>query len=125
MPEPGDRCAISVRDLSRTYHVGGADVHALRGVDLDVRPGEFLGLVGVSGSGKSTLLHLVGALDTPTSGAIEVEGRDLAGLSRRQRSYFRREVVGFVFQSFYLVPTLTAEANIRLALTLQGVYGKR
>lgn len=123
--ERADRCAIRVRDLTRTYQVGGADVHALRGVDLDVPAGDFLGLVGVSGSGKSTLLHLIGSLDTPTGGQIEVEGRDLARLSRRQRSFFRRETVGFVFQSFYLVPTLTAEANLRLALTVQGVYGRR
>jgi putative ABC transport system ATP-binding protein len=81
--------------------------------------------VGVSGSGKSTLLQLIGGLDTPDAGEIVVEGRDLAALSRRQRSFYRRETVGFVFQSFYLVPTLTAEANIRLALTLQGVYGRR
>jgi putative ABC transport system ATP-binding protein len=116
---------ITVRGVVRTYEVGGAQVQALRGVDLDVERGEFLGLVGVSGSGKSTLLHLLGGLDTPTAGAIAVAGRSLAALTRRERSFFRRETVGFVFQSFYLVPTLTAEANIQLALTLQGVYGKR
>ena len=116
---------ISARGLARTYEVGGSQIQALRGVDLDIERGDFVGLVGVSGSGKSTLLHLVGGLDTPTAGCVAVAGRSLAQLSRRQRSYFRREVVGFVFQSFYLVPTLTAEANIRLALTLQGVYGKR
>jgi putative ABC transport system ATP-binding protein len=116
---------IVVRGLTRTYEVGGAQIHALRGVDLDVARGEFVGLVGVSGSGKSTLLHLIGGLDTPTAGEASVGGRPLAQLSRRQRAFFRRETVGFVFQSFYLVPTLTAEANIRLALTLQGVYGKR
>ena len=123
--EPADQCAIRVRGLTRIYQVGGADVHALRGVDLDVAAGEFVGLVGVSGSGKSTMLHLIGGLDTPTEGHIEVEGRDLTQLSRRERSYYRRQTVGFVFQSFYLVPTLTAEANIRLALTLQGVYGRK
>jgi putative ABC transport system ATP-binding protein len=120
-----ERRAILVRGLTRTYHVGGAEVHALRGVDLDVEAGDFVGLVGVSGSGKSTLLHLIGGLDTPDAGEIIVEGRSVTQLDRRQRSYFRRETVGFVFQSFYLVPTLTAVANIRLALTLQGVYGRR
>jgi putative ABC transport system ATP-binding protein len=126
MPEAAaDPCSIRVRGLTRTYQVGDAAIHALRGVDLDVEKGDFVGLVGVSGSGKSTLLHLIGGLDTPDAGEIVVEGRDLASLSRRQRSYFRRETVGFVFQSFFLVPTLTAEANIRLALTLQGVYGRR
>ncbi len=122
--DPSDRIAIRVRGLTRTYQVGGADVHALRGVDLDVAAGDFVGLVGVSGSGKSTMLHLIGGLDTPTAGSVEVEGRDLTNLSRRERSYYRRQTVGFVFQSFYLIPTLTAEANIRLALTLQGVYGR-
>lgn len=119
------RRAIEVRELTRTYHVGDSDVHALRGVDLDVEAGDFVGLVGVSGSGKSTLLQLIGGLDTPTSGSIIVEGRDLTRLSRRERSFYRRETIGFVFQSFFLVPTLTAEANLRLALTLQGVYGRR
>jgi putative ABC transport system ATP-binding protein len=123
--ETADQIAIRVRGLTRTYQVGGADVHALRGVDLDVSAGEFLGLVGVSGSGKSTMLHLIGGLDTPTEGSVEVAGRDLTHLSRRERSFFRRQTVGFVFQSFYLIPTLTAEANIRLALTLQGVYGRK
>lgn len=123
--DPSDRIAIRVRGLTRTYQVGGADVHALRGVDLDVAAGDFVGLVGVSGSGKSTMLHLIGGLDTPTAGSVEVEGRDLTNLSRRERSYYRRQTVGFVFQSFYLIPTLTAEANIRLALTLQGVYGRK
>jgi putative ABC transport system ATP-binding protein len=120
-----DCCSIRVRGLTRTYQVGETEIHALRGVDLDVAKGDFVGLVGVSGSGKSTLLQLIGGLDTPDGGEIEVEGRDLAALSRRQRSYFRRETVGFVFQSFFLVPTLSAEANIKLALTLQGTYGRQ
>jgi putative ABC transport system ATP-binding protein len=125
MTPSADRLSIRVRGLTRTYHVGDAAIHALRGVDLDVAKGDFVGLVGVSGSGKSTLLQLIGGLDTPDAGEIVVEGRDLTALSRRERSFYRRETVGFVFQSFYLVPTLTAEANIRLALTLQGVYGRR
>jgi putative ABC transport system ATP-binding protein len=123
--DPADRCAISARGVVRTYQVGGAEVHALRGVDLGVEAGDFIGLVGVSGSGKSTLLHLIGGLDTPTAGEVTVAGRQLSTLSRRERAYFRRETVGFIFQSFHLVPTLTAEANVRLALTLQGVYGRR
>jgi ABC-type lipoprotein export system ATPase subunit len=116
---------VVTRDLVRTYRVGGADVHALRGVDLTVRRGEFLGVVGVSGSGKSTLLHLVGGLDSPDDGEVTVAGQALGGMSRRQRAEFRRSVVGFVFQQFFLVPSLTAAGNLRLALTLQGVYGGR
>src|SRR5262245_49258256 len=102
--ESATRRAIEVRGLSRTYHVGDSEVHALRGVDLDIVGGAFVGLVGVSGSGKSRLLQLIGGLDTPTSGSIVVEGRDLTQLSRRERSFYRRETIGFVFQSFFLVP---------------------
>ena len=116
---------IVARQVTRVYPMGQSAVHALRGVDLDVAPGEFLAVVGVSGSGKSTLLHLLGGLDTPTSGHICVEGRDLGQMSSLERSLYRRQFVGFVFQSFYLVPSLTAEANIRIALTFQGTYGAR
>lgn len=116
---------VSARGLSRTYQVGESEIHALEELDLDVAAGEFLGVVGVSGSGKSTLLHLVGGLDRPTAGEIVVAGRSLATLSRRQQAYFRRQTVGFIFQSFHLVPTLTALGNLELALTLQGIYGKR
>jgi putative ABC transport system ATP-binding protein len=114
---------VEVRGLTRTYRVGASDVHALADVDLDVARGEFLGVVGVSGSGKSTLLHLVGGLDSPTAGTIRVADQQLAELNAYQRSLYRRRVVGFIFQSFYLAAELTAEANIRLALTIQGTYG--
>ena len=114
---------VVVRDLTRMYRVGESDVQALKGVHLEVARGEFLAVVGVSGSGKSTLLHLIGGLDTPTSGEVVVAGRELGRMSSYERSRFRREIVGFVFQAFYLVPSLTAEANIRLALTFQGTYG--
>ena len=118
-----DAPEISVHQLARTYRVGGADVFALRGVDLSIARGEFLGVVGVSGSGKSTLLHLMGGLDAPTSGSVEVAGQSLVEMSRRQRAAYRRDVVGFIFQSFFLVPSLSAIGNLKLALTLQGVYG--
>jgi ABC-type lipoprotein export system ATPase subunit len=116
---------ISVRNLHRSYEVGGAQVHALRGIDLEVAAGQFVAIVGVSGSGKSTLMHLMGGLDTPTDGRVEVCGHDLGGMNAKQRAVFRRQIVGFVFQSFYLVPHLTAEGNLRLALTFQGTYGDR
>jgi putative ABC transport system ATP-binding protein len=114
---------IVTSSLSRVYRVGGSEVHALRAVDLEVREGEFLAVVGVSGSGKSTLLHLIGGLDSPSSGQIRVAGRRLDEMTSTQRSIYRRKFVGFVFQSFYLVPSLSAEANIRIALTFQGTYG--
>ena len=114
---------ISVRNLKRTYQVGGSDVLALRGVDLALDERQFLGIVGVSGSGKSTLLHLIGGLDSPDEGDIIVAGQHLNQLTPFKMSLYRRQTIGFVFQSFYLVPNLTAIENIRLALTLQGVYG--
>ncbi len=115
---------IEARGLRRHYRVGPATVRALDGVDLDVPAGEFLAVVGVSGSGKSTLLHLLGALDTPDEGMLTVAGHDLSKLGSKERALFRRGSVGFVFQSFHLVPSLTAAGNIAAALTFQGVYGK-
>jgi putative ABC transport system ATP-binding protein len=109
----------------REYRVGPGVVRALDGVDLDVRRGEMLAVLGVSGSGKSTLLHLLGALDSPTGGSVVVDGRDLASFTSYQRTVYRRTVVGFVFQSYYLVPSLTAEENVALALTFQGTFGPR
>jgi putative ABC transport system ATP-binding protein len=114
---------VEIAGLSRCYRAGGADVRALDGIDLAVPPGQFLAVVGVSGSGKSTLLHLVGALDTPTAGTVRVAGRLLGALSPYARALYRRTTVGFVFQAFHLVPSMTAEANVALALTFQGTYG--
>jgi len=114
---------VEARDLARTYQVGGGVVHALAGVSLEVQAGELLAVVGVSGSGKSTLLHLLGGLDTPTSGSVRAAGRELAGLTSYERSVYRRTEVGFVFQAFHLVPRLTALDNVELALTFQGVFG--
>ncbi|MBN2475994.1 MAG: ABC transporter ATP-binding protein [Pirellulales bacterium] len=116
---------IETRKLTRQYQVGSAKVQALDGIDLNVRRREFLAVLGVSGSGKSTLLHLLGGLDTPTSGSVCVDGRDLASLNAYQRTLYRRTGVGFVFQSYYLVPSLTAEENISLALTFQGTFGQQ
>ena len=114
---------VEARGLCRKYRVGPSTVHALDGLDLDVRRGEVLAVLGVSGSGKSTLLHLLGGLDTPTAGRVLVDGRDLATFTSRERTVYRRTVVGFVFQSYYLVPSLTAAENIALALTFQGAVG--
>jgi len=114
---------VEATALTRVYRTGPAEVRAVDGIDLSVRRGEFLALVGISGSGKSTLLHLIGGLDTPTSGSIQVEGRELKSLRSYDRACYRRTSVGFVFQSFHLVPSMTAESNIALALTFQGTYG--
>jgi putative ABC transport system ATP-binding protein len=95
--------------------MGEVTVHALRGLDLDILEGEFLVLLGPSGSGKSTLLNIIGGMDTPTSGSVELRGADIGGYSERQLTAYRREHVGFIFQFFNLIPTLTARENVQLA----------
>jgi len=107
--------ALATDALWKSYRMGANDVHALRGVDLRVARGEFVAIMGPSGCGKSTLLHTLGGLQSPTSGSVVVEGRDLAGLTDAERTELRRERIGFVFQRFNLFPTLTVEGNLRLA----------
>jgi putative ABC transport system ATP-binding protein len=111
--------------VTRTFATGSQQVRALRGVDLEVGPGEFMALVGPSGSGKTTLLNIIGALDTPSSGRLKVLGRDIAALSRRARADLRLRSIGFVFQAFNLVPVLTALENVEFVLELQGVGRQR
>jgi putative ABC transport system ATP-binding protein len=106
---------IEIRDLQKTYRVGEIDVHALRGVDLSVGRGEFVAIVGPSGSGKSTLFHILGGLTPPTSGSIHIDGRDLLGMTEAERTNLRKTGVGFVFQKYNLLPTLTAADNIEIA----------
>ena len=111
---------IEIRDLKKTYHAGEVDVHALRGVNLSVQRGEFLCVVGPSGSGKSTLFHILGGLTPPTSGEIRIEGRDLRKMTEAERTDFRKTTVGFVFQKYNLLPTLTAQENIDIARAIAG-----
>jgi putative ABC transport system ATP-binding protein len=106
---------ISVRGLTKIYRVGEVDVPALRGVDLDVARGEFVSIVGPSGSGKSTLFHILGGLAPPTCGTIHIAGHDLLGMTDSQRTELRKTSVGFVFQKYNLLPTLTARDNIEIA----------
>jgi len=115
---------IEARDLKKVYHVGDVDVHALRGVNLSVARGEFLVVVGPSGSGKSTLFHILGGLTPPTSGAVEIAGRDLLKMTDAQRTELRKKTVGFVFQKYNLLPTLTAEENIAIARDIAGLSQK-
>ena len=103
-----------VRDVRKVYGMGEVEVHALRSVDLDVRRGELLVMLGASGSGKSTLLNILGGLDVPTSGAVLFEGQDLATADEKERTRYRREQVGFVFQFYNLIPSLTARENVAL-----------
>jgi putative ABC transport system ATP-binding protein len=115
-----ERPIIEVRDLRKVYRVGLVDVPALRGVDLDVFPGEFLSIVGPSGSGKSTLFHIIGGLTPPTSGTVNVGGLDLSAVSDAQRTHLRKTRVSFVFQKFNLLPNLTARDNIEVARFIAG-----
>jgi putative ABC transport system ATP-binding protein len=112
---------LVARGVTKVFQVGRQEVRALRGVDLEVREGEFMALVGPSGSGKTTLLNLVGALDVPTSGELLVLGQQIAALSRRERADLRLRSIGFVFQAYNLVPVLTAVENVEFVLELQGV----
>jgi putative ABC transport system ATP-binding protein len=111
---------ISVHDLRKIYRVGELEVAALRGANLEVPRGEFLAIVGPSGSGKSTLFHILGGLAQPTSGTVIVDGEDLASLTDSGRTRLRRTKVGFVFQKYNLLPTLTAEGNIQIARYISG-----
>ena len=111
---------IQAKDLRKTYRVGKVDVPALRGVSLDVNKGEFVSVVGPSGSGKSTLFYLLGGLTRPNSGNVIVDGDDFAQMSDAQRTDMRKRKIGFVFQKFNLLPTLTARSNIDIALDIAG-----
>jgi putative ABC transport system ATP-binding protein len=112
--------SVMLKDVWKTYGEGATAVHALKGVDLEVAPGEFTVILGPSGSGKTTLLNLIGAIDDATEGAVTVEGIDLTGLDTDDRVAFRRSTVGFIFQFFNLIPTLTAAENVELVAELTG-----
>jgi putative ABC transport system ATP-binding protein len=112
---------IRVRDLCKIYRTGGVDVRALRGVDLGVRRGEFVAVIGPSGSGKSTLFNILGGLTPPTSGEVWIDGVDLRKMGESERTELRQRKIGFVFQKYNLLPTLTARDNIFLAQAIAGI----
>ena len=111
---------VKVVNVARTYQVGEVQTQALRGVSLTIQSGEFTALVGPSGSGKTTLLQLIGCLDQPSSGQVFINGRDVSRLSLNQRADVRRGTIGFIFQFFALIPTLTAYENVEMPLLLVG-----
>jgi putative ABC transport system ATP-binding protein len=111
---------ITIRGVSKVYRKGEEEVHALRGVTLDIQKGQYVSIMGPSGSGKSTLFNIIGGLDTPTSGDVLVEGHKLDQLNSSQLSWFRCHKIGFIFQSFNLVPTMTALENVAIARTFAG-----
>jgi putative ABC transport system ATP-binding protein len=134
---PGDELVFEARGITKVYHMGEMDVHALRGVDLELREGELVVLLGPSGSGKSTLLNILGGLDVPSSGRVVYRGRDLTAAGEAELTAYRRHHVGFVFQFYNLIPSLTARENVALvteivehpmspeeALSLVGLGGR-
>ncbi len=123
-PAPGQP-ALEIIDVSRIHGRGDAAVHALRGLHLSVQPGEMVAVMGPSGSGKSTLLNLAGGLDQATAGRVRVQGHELGSLSKADLAQVRRRMVGYVFQDFNLIPSLTAGENVALPLELDRVKAKR
>jgi putative ABC transport system ATP-binding protein len=121
MNEHNDNILIRTENLQKTYHEGGVPVHALRGISMDIKEGEFSAVVGPSGSGKTTLLNLISGLDRATKGTVTLNGVLLSDMSRRDLSDFRRDHVGFIFQAYNLIPVLTVEENVEYIMLLQGV----
>ena len=121
MSAENGRALVEARDVRREYRLKGDLIEAVRGISLEVAPGDFLAIVGPSGSGKSTLLHLLGAVDSPTSGAVFLDGSDVTSMSDPERARFRLEHVGLVFQRFHLLPMLTALENVELPMAEAGL----
>ena len=116
---------VSMHNITKIYQMGEVQVHALRGLNLEVTEGEFLVIVGPSGSGKTTALNLLGGLDSPTGGALFVAGEDIAAYDDKALTAYRRDKIGFIFQFFNLLPTLTARENVEFALELVARNGRR
>lgn len=116
---------IQLKDVWKTYKMGDNEVHALRGIDIDVKKGEFLAIMGPSGSGKSTAMNMVGALDIPTKGTVKLDGHDISTLSESDLARIRGQKIGFIFQQFNLIPTLSAAENVTLPLTFLGVSAEK
>ena len=116
---------IRAEKVWKIYGQGDAATYALKGVNVDIYPGEFVAIMGPSGSGKSTLMHILGLLDTPTKGHVYVHGRDVSTLSEDERAILRRKTIGFVFQQYNLSPSLTAIENVELPMLFAGVPAKR
>jgi putative ABC transport system ATP-binding protein len=114
---------VETEELWRIYKTGSQEVQALRGISIQIEPGHFVAVMGRSGSGKTTLLNCAGGLDHPTSGVVRIFGREISGLNEKQLTQWRRERVGFIFQSFGLLPTLSAYENVELMLRIAGAHG--
>ena len=119
-----DNAIINISGINKTYQVGEQPLHALKNIQLHIKQGEYLSLMGPSGSGKSTLLNMIGLLDRPDTGQYQLQGENTELLTEEQRALLRRKYIGFVFQSFHLIPRLTALENVELPLMLAGVKAK-
>ncbi len=119
------RSIVSMHGIRKSYNIGQASVEILKGIDLIIRPGELISIVGTSGCGKSTLMNIMGFLDTATSGTIAFEGRDVSNLTDKELSSIRNNKIGFVFQHFFLLPKLTALDNVSLPLVYRGMRPKK
>lgn len=117
----GEPLAVEVREIHKTYHLRGEDIHALRGINLEIRRGEYLSLMGPSGSGKTTLFNMIGGIDTPTKGSILIDGVDISGVRPNQMAWLRCQKIGYIFQTFNLIPVLTAKENVALPMIFLGV----
>ncbi len=115
---------LDLKGVTKDYHLGKTVVHALRGLDLDINKGEIVAIMGPSGSGKSTLMHILGCVDTPTSGEASIEGTQIKSLTERQLVALRGRKIGFVFQTFNLMQTLSAQQNVELPMIFQGIKRK-
>jgi len=115
---------ISLKDVWKVYKMGDIEVNALQGLDLDIMPGEFVAIQGPSGSGKSTAMNMIGALDIPTKGIVKLDGENIAHMSESELAQIRGRKIGFIFQQFNLIPTLTALENVSLPMTFQGKSGE-
>lgn len=122
--ELGDDIVICLRDVHKTYKLGDIEVHALRGINLTIKRGEFVAIMGASGSGKSTVMNIIGCLDRPTSGAYFLEGEDVSALSTDQWAHIRNRQIGFVFQGFNLLQRTTALENVELPMMYNGLPSK-
>lgn len=115
---------LELQNIRKTYHLGGEIIHALDGIDLEIERGELISIIGPSGSGKSTLMHILGCLDSPTSGTLSLDGTPIQDASPRELARIRNQKIGFVFQSFNLLPRLTVLRNVELPLIYSGVSAK-